>query len=402
MRGMWTLAVVLAACVAQGGLKAQAESLPRHLSALAEGLSARVLIQTGDRLADGGTFAPKNDLTAYFPHGDDAGYLLVGHEIRWGTDPLGGRFTRLELKSNQVVGGQMWVSGMHNNCAGGVTPWGTLISGEEYPQDAYPSAERDFRKASALRKAEYERVRLEPGDPKASWGWAYEINPLGGTPAGMARRLTALGRFSHESAEVVDLRTVYLTEDYEGGCLYKFVAKRPADLSEGTLWAYRRAQADWVMIQDPTNALIEARERGATRFNRLEDVKKGPDGNLYVAETGTIAVGDPYGRILRLDPRTNRMDVYLEADGKQLANPDNLLFDRLGRLLICEDQFDENLRAFGNNQVLRRENDGTLHQVMTMMKGAEPSGPSWGPQGVMFVSALAGANSAVLVITGLD
>lgn len=359
---------------------------------LAPGLAARELIRSGATLTDGSVFGPKTDLTAYFPTGPDTGYLLVGHEIRWAKDPLGGRFTRLRLAGGQVASSQLWASGMHNNCAGTATPWKTLLTGEEYPHAAL------YDGPDAARKQRWATTRIKPGDPGADFGWVYEIDPFGETPAGKTVRRDALGRFSHESAAVVGENVVYMTEDYDAGYLYRFTADRKGDLSRGKLYAYDRPNARWVFIADPLNAHLDAKAAGATPFHRLEDLQLGPDGAIYVAETGLLP-DDPFGRVLRLDRSTRRLDVALEGDGTHLAQPDNLTFDPAGRMVICEDMFTPNLTQFGPNEVLRWDmKSGAVEHLASIVKGGEPTGPSWLDAHRLVLSIQAGDDSGVVLI----
>lgn len=389
-----TLTNILAAAL----LAALARPLPAQLEWLAPGLSAEVLLQAGDRLSDGTIYADQNDLTAYFPLDDQGrGLLLVGHELRYRSQPdgLGGRFTRLRLDGLRVTRAETWASGMHFNCAGTVTPWRTVLSGEESPHEYLPPEPGKSRPRMDLAD------RVTPGDAAAEVGWIYEIDPLATDPTRRAIRRQALGRFSHESAVVWNDREIYLTEDAYDGHLYKFVAERPQDLSHGTLYAYKADIRSWLPIRDPLNARPEADAVGATPYNRFEDLQVGPDRKIYIAETGAPGKGDLYGRILRFDPATNGMEVWLEGDGKHLAQPDNLLFDSRGRLLICEDQYGQNLGKFGSNEMLRVEPDMTLTRLAAVRHGGEPSGPSWGPDGVLFLSVMADRNSGLLAIRGL-
>ena len=386
-------AAALIALLAAPALAAPA--LPDLLVDLAPGLSARVLMRAGTPMTDGQPFPPKNDLTAYVPLNAREGYLMVGHEIRFGADAFGGRLSRLLLRDGEVASSQIWTSGMHNNCAGALTPWNTVLTCEEYPHDAYP------QKTSAERRAAYLAGRIGPTDHPASWGWVYEVSVQGGTPAGQARRLTGMGRYSHESAEVVGDREVYLTEDFDPGFLFKFVADRPRDLSSGQLFAYDRLKSRWLRIRDLVNAHHAAEAAGATPFVRLEDVKRGPDGALYIAETGALPK-DPFGRIWRLDPRTARASVFVEGDGKHMAQPDNLLFDRQGNLLVCEDQYTENTTQYGPNEVLRFDRARTWTHLTATPIGSEPTGPFLAPGGrTMFLSVMWGSRSGVVAIDGM-
>lgn len=377
-------------------LAPEVPSRPSLVADISPGLSARVLLRAGDRLSDGTLFSEKNDFTTYIPLNADEGFLMVGHEIGWRRDALGGRLTRLFLRDGKLISGRLWVSGMHNNCAGTQTPWKTILTCEEFPHDVYPGDNNKARRTAYLRR------RLNEKHMLASWGWVYEVSPFGGTPAGQAQRRTALGRFSHESAVVVGEREVYLTEDFEPAYLYKFVASKPRDLSSGQLYAYARKEARWIPIFDTVNAHHAAEVAGATPFIRLEDIQLGPDKQLYIAETGHPDWNDPYGRILKLDPVTSRMTVFAEGDGTLMAQPDNLTFDQAGNLYVCEDQYKNNLKVFGLNELLRRDKQGRWARLVAFPDGAEPTGPSWTPDGkTMFLSVLWGAESGVLALQGL-
>lgn len=368
-----------------------AQSLPDQLSAVAPGLSARVVIHAGDDLLDGAQFGEANDFTAFFPLSGNEGHLMVGHELNFtGEDTRGGHFTRVLLRDKQMVEARTWTTGMSLNCAGNVTPWGTILSGEEFPH-------KSVKKYS---QKDYETKRIKATDAPADFGWIYEIDPRGVTPAGKSWRRTAMGRFSHESALVVGDREVYLTEDYEKGHFYRFVADRARDMSAGTLYALDNKNRRWVRIKDVVNARLDAQAAKATAFNRLEDVQMGPDGKIYFAETGFIAAGDRYGRVWRFDPRTTKLEVFLEGDGKRMANPDNLIWDKKGNLYICEDQYDENLKAHGPNEVLRVSPKKEITTIAVIKEG-EPTGPSFHPDGkTMFFSVMNGKNGAVVAVDG--
>ena len=381
---------------------ATAAETPDLLSAVAPGHTSRVLIRAGDPLSDGTTFAPHNDFTAVMA-GKASTTVMVGHELKLGRDGWGGHFTRLELVDGKVVSGHKWVGGMQNNCAGTVTPWGTILSGEEYPEALYPGDRWQQQKG-------FLTERIGPDHPGASVGWIYEIGTQGLTGAGQQWRRTALGHFSHESALVMsDERTVYITEDFAEAFLFRFVADRPRDLSSGKLFALDATHHRWVPVKDSLNAHLDAREGGATVLRRLEDLQLAPDGTLAIAETGYVTKGpkdhlqgvnDPYGRVLRLDLKTTTLTPWVEGDGKRLANPDNLIFDAQGRLLICEDQFDANLETFGRNEVLRIEPDGQWTSIATIAAG-EPTGPSWLPGGkTLILSVMNEDEGGIVAIDG--
>lgn len=387
-----TFAVLIALAAA---LPAVAAPFPDLITDLAPGLTSRVVVKAGDPLSDGSTFPIKNDLTALIPLDAHTSYLMVGHEIRWGTGELGGRFTRLTLRDGHMVAGQLWTSGLNNPCAGMLTPWNTILSCEEYPHDVYPGKNTDERRQDYLTR------KVAANSHEASFGWVYEIDPFGGTPAGRAIRRMGPGRYSHESAEIVGDRELYFTEDFDPGFFYKFVMDRPKDMASGKLYAYQREKATWLPITDLINTHMAAEAAGATKFVRLEDVKRGPDGALYIAETGHFGWNDPFGRVWRVDPKTNRATVFAQGDGVHMAQPDNLIFDRQGRLLVCEDQYNENIAKYGLNEVTRFDGKGNWTHIASLAAGAEPTGPSFTPDGkTLYLSALRRDTSGVVAIEG--
>ncbi|CAJ1587637.1 PhoX family phosphatase [[Mycobacterium] wendilense] len=138
------------------------------------------------------------------------------------------------------------VVGTFNNCAGGLTPWGTALSAEENFHGYFGSAEgaEAATPIDADRLARY-GVKLEPSerrwetfDPRFDptkepheinrYGYILEINPW--DPASTPVKHSALGRFKHEAA------TIHVTEDgtvvaYSGDderfdYMYKFVSTK--------------------------------------------------------------------------------------------------------------------------------------------------------------------------------
>jgi secreted PhoX family phosphatase len=125
------------------------------------------------------------------------------------------------------------IVGTFANCAGGTTPWGTVLSAEENFQSqvsegvfadgsAAPPAERPFR---------WDGARLDGlGNPFGlagnKYGWMVEFDPQ--LPDQPALKHSWLGRFRHE-AVAVQARAgqplvVYSGCDRHGGHLYRFVS----------------------------------------------------------------------------------------------------------------------------------------------------------------------------------
>ncbi|MFF8284334.1 PhoX family protein [Streptomyces albus] len=148
------------------------------------------------------------------------------------------------------------VLGTLNNCSGGTTPWGTVLSGEENFNQYFANAEKvtDPERAAALKRygigggatqRRWERfdsrfdLTKEPNEVHR-FGWVIEIDPYDAdsTP----RKHTALGRFKHEAAQPRLTRdgraVVYMGDDERFDYFYKFVsAKR---MRRGTSAADRR------------------------------------------------------------------------------------------------------------------------------------------------------------------
>jgi len=182
----------------------------------------------------------------------------AGHEwLRTGADPDG-----------------RTVLGCLNNCAGGHTPWGTYLSGEE-------NFNQYFVNAGAVedpaKRASYERYGFGATLPSFGYrgwertedrfdlarepnegfrfGYVVEVDPF--DPGFTPRKRTALGRFKHEGAETTlsrDGRAVsYMGDDERFDYVYKFVSSRKmargdnprarehnlALLDEGTLYVAR-------------------------------------------------------------------------------------------------------------------------------------------------------------------
>ncbi|NJR51706.1 MAG: PhoX family phosphatase [Leptolyngbyaceae cyanobacterium CSU_1_3] len=141
--------------------------------------------------------------------------------------------------------------GTLNNCANGYTPWGTYLTCEENWNGYFANPTGDVtlpaeEKAEVLKgQARYGvsstgfGYRWHEVDPRFNastnplephlFGWVVEIDPF--APQSPPIKRTALGRFKHESAQVVvdDSNRVafYMGDDERNEYIYKFVCDRP-------------------------------------------------------------------------------------------------------------------------------------------------------------------------------
>lgn len=315
-----------------------------------------------------------------------------GPESIWYDRAANGGTTTIEFDPESRRGGvaRPTLSGTLQNCAGGVTPWGTWLSCEEWVTDAADIPE-------ILGK---------------SHGFVFEVSASGGAP----RRLDACGLFRHEAA-VVHRPTgdVYLTEDRTPRAgFYRMRPEKPGDLSRGVLQMLAvegrsdlrsgvhvgaTLRTSWRVIADPGRAhspgtrdgvgvLMQGLEAGGAEFTRLEGCFTTADTVYFTSTDGGDA---QVGQVWAYRPAAEELTLLFEArDREQLNYPDNLCFSPRGGLLLCEDgdrlggQYLQGLSAeldlftFARNQVVL---ENSVHGHIGDFRRSEWAGVCFSPDG---------------------
>ncbi|MFO7628597.1 MAG: DUF839 domain-containing protein, partial [Prochlorococcaceae cyanobacterium] len=147
------------------------------------------------------------------------------------------------------------IIGTFANCAGGTTPWGTVLSAEENFQSQVSEAVHADGSASAnsLCPFRWDGSRLDGlGNPFGlagnKYGWMVEFDPR--EPTKPAVKHSLLGRFRHEAVAVVarpgEPLVVYSGCDRHGGHLYRFVSegmvRDPGDRANSRLFEAGRLE----------------------------------------------------------------------------------------------------------------------------------------------------------------
>ncbi len=315
---------------------------------LPEGFTSRVIAVAGEPVA--GTDHAWHlfpDGAATFDDGEGGWYYTCNSEVFDGMKPDSGGVSAIHFDADgNVLAAYPILEGSNSNCAGGPTPWGTWLSGEE-----------NF----------------------AEQGRIWECDPTG-TKAAVAHE--AMGRFAHEAAAVdpVDER-VYLTQDHPEGLVYRFTPTAYPDLSAGTLEACIVAPdggVSWGPVADPSGATAPTRTQvpGATVFPGNEGIWY-HDGWVYFTAKidhtvhGIDLRAQTYQLIWRGDPDG------LGVEAAVLSGVDNITVDAgSGDLLVAEDG--------GNMELVIITPDGSVAPFLRVVgvghEGSEITGPVFSPR----------------------
>lgn len=244
-----------------------------------------------------------NDFSSLLPVGDQL--FMVSH---FETRPAGMYVT--ELKQDKGTGkltavntknidfsayGGLWVP-----CAGSVTPWGTHLGSEEYPQNARAIEEaQSIKDIDDYAKPMVRYFGVKPSELTVDkfrevykpyrYGYPTEVTVTAEGNATPAKHF-AMGRVAVELAYVMpDEKTVYISDDGTNVGFFMFVADNAGDLSAGKLYAAKWKQIhnasggfaniDWVDLGHANDADIQAKIEDGVQFSDIFETAKPNEDN---------------------------------------------------------------------------------------------------------------------------
>lgn len=332
--------------------------------------------------------------------------------------------TLIPIISEREIQSSKTATGTLGNCSGGKTPWGTILTCEENAHEFYgdikfTKIDNKWKRHVIASSTDMAWDEHYPFPPE-HYGWVVEVDPKAKT----AKKLTALGRFSHEGATVVtaaDGRSVvYMGDDAQDQHFYKFIPSEEGSLEKGDLYVANLKTGHWMHLSvknpllkkhftDQTDLLIQARKAakllGATPLDRPEACAQDPiSKSIFLNCTMNKGAHRLYGSILKFteennDPLALNFSSEVFINGGELtgfACPDNMCFDKKGNLWITTDIADTDLNGekyttFGNNSLfyipLSGDHAGKAFRFAIAPKEAEFTGPCFSEDGkTLFLS----------------
>jgi secreted PhoX family phosphatase len=410
---------------------------PAGILSLPKGFSYRIVAEAGTTaMEDGALTPPKMDGTGAFSNG--RGVTLVNNHELSGDEapplprtpgltyddggPGGTTNIDVDAQGNRIRE-YVSVAGTDNNCAGGVTPWGTWLTCEET-----------------------ERRAGDRGRTK-DHGYVFEVSPVQAENAGKSPLpLKFLGRFSHE-AVAIDPRTnvIYETEDKNdpNGLYFRWVppkgfrggkgallalAQGPDGDTAGTLQAMScsrgsrhikdlsqatqpgtQYKVNWVDVPDRDARTVSVRSQltddQVTRSRKLEGAWWGDGGAYFVssfAREDDGSVNEHDGQVWFYDPRKETVKLMTifgvnpdpDVDANNYDGPDNITVSPYGGVILAED-------GDGVQHLVGVTDQGKAYTLARNDQGdSEFAGPVFSPDGKTLFANIQSDPGRAFAITG--
>ena len=321
--------------------------------------------------------------------GSNAG-VVVPDDLKYDTWCNGGTTTLIMDDEGRLLSDFASVGGTNNNCAGGLTPWGTWLTCEESTSLA---------------------TGTETGYQKRH-GYVFEV-PADATGPVKAEPIVAMGRFNHEAtANDPETGYVYQTEDRGDSCIYRYIPNVPGKLIEGgRLQALKLSGPGYVNV-DPINGSVDtksgfldklnvplvcewvdldtvdseldnvrylAHAKGAAKFTRGEGMWYG-DNNIYWVCSNGGDIGR--GQVFAYNTVAETLTLIVESTDRSVIDaPENITVGPDGRLYIYEDG------SAGNNIVGVNSRGEIFRVAENKINGSEFAGGCFSHNGrFMFVN----------------
>ena len=238
---------------------------------------------------------PLNNSIKYHINPDGAG-IIKSNNGGWfylsNCESVNGGVGSLEFNNKgELINYDMILKNTIRNCAGGVTPWNTWLSCEEYDK-----------------------------------GIVWECDPN----TKEVKQHKKMGIFSHEAA-TVDPKTniIYLTEDDINGLIYRYL---PSGILEAACYGNNH-KVIWRKI-DPLITPNKNQVEDGIKNNKWEGCTYHPDGFIYFVESRK--------GIYRYDIEENTLKLFFESESistnpEKLNSPDNIAITPNGNLIVSED-----------------------------------------------------------------
>ena len=269
--------------------------------ALPAGFTSRVIARSNLPVG------PSTYMLPIFPDGQatyrtaDGGWVLVTNSESLSQLGAGASGTRFG-PDGSIKSAYRILGGTDVNCAGGPTPWGTWLSGEE-----------------------------------GADGMIWECDPAGVLPA---EARPALGVFPHEAACVDPVEgRVYLTEDVFNAAFYRFTPDDYPDLSSGTLEVAildESMNVTWARVPDPTTAQTGT----PTRQQVPESYKFANCEGIWYSRGVAYFTSKVDKKVWAYDIRAGKMDILFDRElalDSSLDAVDNVTVTPTDDVLVCED-----------------------------------------------------------------